>query len=587
MQTFGRILDQDIQNLISHCDIVAEINENVKLTKKGKYFWGRCPFHEEKTPSFKVDHETQLYYCFGCHEGGNIFTFLSKSQNMDFKEAVEYLAAKHGITLRRSATEGKTYNKLERLFKLNEQARKFYSSVLFSDKGKKALEYATGRGFTEDTIRSFDLGLAPNTENSLLFTLKKAGFSSDEAITCGLAKSYNGREKDFFISRLIFPIRDMQGKVVAFGGRALSSSGPKYLNTPETDIFHKSHTLYGLFQAKKEISKKSSVLVVEGYTDVLALYQAGIPNTVATLGTAVTVNHLKLLNRFADKIILVFDGDAAGLAAAERVIGLEADTQNIYVITLPENQDPADYVQSQKLEGFESILKSARPLPEFCIDAVISRFTINNYQSKLKAAKAAIAILAKLDDPVAFSVNRKLLAEKIGIEEKSIIFSDPNPKDGAAKRRPEPVMPLTDAGEKAQRELIKLFLQDKDCSKYQDFLDEDDFQNEMYREIFSVLKKTSCGKKVNELINEVENKIIKNMVARLAIEEIESDNLDSYCFALLNKLKELSLERKITGLKARLQKMNPLKELEYNGLFKTLIDLEAQKRDLFSASIGG
>lgn len=588
MQTVGRINDQDIQNLINQCDIVSEISEHVKLTKKGKYFWGRCPFHEEKTPSFKVDQEAQLYYCFGCHEGGNLFTFLAKTQNMAFVEAVEYLAGKHGVKLRRS-TESKKYNKLERLYKLNEQARKFYSSILFSAPGQKALDYARSRGFTDETIKSFDLGLAPRNDKALLAFLEKSGFSEEEIISCGLAKSSNGYVRDFFSARLIFPIRDPQGRVVAFGGRTMSSMGPKYLNSPETEIFIKNSTLYGFFQAKKDIIKSNIALIVEGYTDVLALNQGGITNCVATLGTAMTTNHLKLLNRFAEKIIIIFDGDAAGLAAAERVLALDVDTQNIHVITLPDNQDPADYIKNESPEKFVSDLAGAKSLTEFCIDTVVNRFSLDSYQNKMKAAKAAIKILQQLDDPIALNENRKLLVEKLGIDEQSIIkaYSEAGTRTTGRPRTPN--MPKIDASEKAQREIIKIFLQSEKSLPYLDFLDLDDFEQQSYRAIFTVLKKTSCGKKVNEIINDIEDAATKNMIARLAIEEIESesDSFEAYGFALMNKLKELSLDRKITELKNRLQKMNPLKEIEYNSMFKQLIDLEAQKRDLFSANIGG
>lgn len=587
MQIVGRINDQDIQDLINQCDIVSEISEHVKLTKKGKYFWGRCPFHEEKTPSFKVDQEAQLYYCFGCHEGGNLFTFLSKTQNMTFIEAVEYLAGKHGVRLRRS-TENKKYNKLERLYKLNEQGRKFFSSTLHSSTGEKALQYVLNRGFSDQIIREFDLGLAPKSEKALLTFLKKEGFSDEEAVACGLAKSSNGYMRDFFSARLIFPIRDMQGRVVAFGGRTLSTTGPKYLNTPETEIFIKNSTLYGFFQAKKEIIKLNCALITEGYTDVLALNQAGIKNCVATLGTALTVNHLKILNRFAEKIIIVFDGDPAGLSAAERVLELDVYTQNIYVISLPDNQDPADYIKNESLESFSALVENAKPLAGFCIDTALNRFPLDSFENKMKAANAAVKILHKIDDPIALSLNRKLLAEKLGIDEKSIVVK----KKGTtpAKTSNAPKAPATDASEKAQREIIKIFLQHSAYLTYLDFLDDHDFQSPVYQDILTVLKKTGCGKKVNEIINEIENINMKNMIARLAVEEIESgnlDNLEAYCFALMNKLKELSLERKITDLKSRLQKMNPLKEIEYNNMFKKLIDLEAQKRDLYSANIGG
>lgn len=598
MQTTGYILDEDVQNVVNRIDIVAEIGEHIKLTKKGRYFWGLCPFHEEKTPSFKVDPGLQLYYCFGCHEGGNTFTFISKTQNLSFIEAIEHFAEKLGIKLTRTGSN-KSYNLKERLHKANDEARKLYCSHLFSEKGKFALDYLKKRGFSIDVIKGFELGLSPRASASIVNALSKKGFSADEIIAAGLAKKVSSRfgtdVKDFFADRLMFPIRDIQGRVVAFGGRIWhegqnggSGYNPKYLNSAETQIFRKNSMLYALNEAKKAIAQTNTAIIVEGYTDVIALHQAGIKNAVATLGTALTINHLQLVNRFADRIVLVFDGDAAGFSAAERVINLGADTQNIYVLSLPEGNDPADYIRSNGEQGFLSLADKAILLTEFCIDMIISRFDVKNYQSKIKAARAAIKLLHQLKDPLILSENRKLLSEKLDIDEKSITLLIPK-KDNADKRINPDLLPSVDAGEKAQREVIKLLLQKETFMDYLDFLEEEDFPDEKYRNIFSVLKSAGQGKKINEMINKIKDRDLQNSIVELAVEKIKAseNNLEAYIFALYNKLKELGLERKINDLKRMLQKMNPLKDMEYNKIFEQLITLEAQKRDFSVKNIGG
>jgi len=326
-----------------------------KRSKPGRGdWWACCPFHHEKTPSFHADDRKGFYYCFSCHAKGDIFTFLTEKQGLSFAEAVEQLAAE----ARQRAT----------LVEVMEMAARFYEEQLAGPAGQGAREYMTSRGLSEETVRRFRIGFAPDARDALLRHLEKAGVPRQLMIEAGLvAVPEDGRSAyDRFRNRLMFPIRDMRGRVIAFGGRALGDARAKYLNSPETELFHKSRVLYNIDQARRAAFDSSSVIAVEGYMDVIALVQAGFANVVAPLGTALTEDHLTMLWRMAPEPLLCFDGDAAGVSAAWRTLELAlprlAPGHSLRFVLLPEGMDPDDLVRQQGAEAFSALLEAAMPL---------------------------------------------------------------------------------------------------------------------------------------------------------------------------------------------------------------------------------
>lgn len=580
-----RIVDDDIKTIIDRSDIVQIIGDHVTLKKKGRYFWGRCPFHEEKTPSFKVDQNTQLYYCFGCGEGGNVFTFIKKTQNVEFGEAVQILADKLGYRLR---YENKSKDdRKKRLYEINTLTKDFYKRYLLSDKGKSATEYLAARGFSKETISELEIGLAPNSKDLVSRFLISKGYKAEEIVKSGLAyQSQNKAFKDLFINRIIFPINDLQNKTVGFGGRAIGEAMPKYINSPETPIYHKSNVLYGLNISKPEIVKQSKAVVVEGYTDFISVYSVGIKNAAATLGTAFTHNHLKLIKRYAEEIVLLFDGDSAGLMAAERVMSLGDDILSIYVAVLPVGYDPSSMIAKGKKNELVKIIQTSKPIVEFCIDRVISKHSLNSMSSKLKAVDEALELLGKVENPVAKAENRKIIAERLSISEDIIdarLHSKSTKRQfvrfDVDKKLPPPSIR---GNENIEAEIIKIILSDKSGNKYRDFLETEDFTNSELKNIFSLIKKQGQTITVGELINELDDNQQK-IVTKLLAEEINVKDKDKnkYFFEIYNRIKEFALLRQINIVKSTLERMNPVSQEErYDKLFEELIQLEAEKRDL-------
>ena len=357
--------DELIEEVRSRSDIVAVVGTRVKLTKRGANYWACCPFHSEKTPSFSVSQNKQMYYCFGCGAGGNVVTFLMNYESYTFPEALEYLAERAGITLpkREMTGEEKTREGLRsRLLEINGEAAKFYYYQLRQPVGKPGMDYLTRRGLSAETMRRFGLGYAPDEgyySQVLYRFLSAKGFTDEELRTSGLVRFKEGRGAyDFFRGKVMYPIMDKNSRVIGFGGRVLDGSLPKYMNTPETPLFDKSRNLYGLFAAK--LTKRPYLLLMEGYMDVIALHQAGIDCAVASLGTALTEGHARLLKRHTDHVILTYDSDAAGTKAAMRAIPiLRTAGFNIRVLDLKPYKDPDELIVHEGAAAYEERIRNA------------------------------------------------------------------------------------------------------------------------------------------------------------------------------------------------------------------------------------
>ena len=343
-------------------DIVDVISQTVQLTRRGSNYFGLCPLHNEKTPSFSVSPSRQIFYCFGCHEGGNVFSFVEKMDRLSFPEAVRQLAERAHITLPSAGDQEKEKqrtDKRKRLLEANKEAAAWYFYRLRDAKGEKGMQYLRGRSLSAETIRRFGLGFAPMTRDLLVRYLREKGFQDAEIVEAGLAvREEKGGLKDKFWNRVMFPIQDASGRVIGFGGRVLGDGEPKYLNSPETMIFDKSRNLYGLMYAKS--ARKDHVILCEGYMDVIAMHQAGFPEAVASLGTAFTEGQAALLKRYAKEVILAYDSDEAGTRAALRAIRvLRGAGLRAKVMTLSPHKDPDEFIKALGTEEMERRIRQA------------------------------------------------------------------------------------------------------------------------------------------------------------------------------------------------------------------------------------
>jgi DNA primase len=415
----GRIPKQFIDELLTRSDIVDVIDSYVPLKKAGKDYKACCPFHEEKTPSFTVSVDKQFYHCFGCGAHGSAIGFLMDYEHMSFVEAVEDLAARAGLKVPKEAGvfQGPDKDNGTDLLGLLLEATRFYRQQLREHpQAGRAVEYLKGRGITGEIAHEFGLGFAPDGWDNLLRALGKDDVSREALARAGLAvKKEGGGYYDRFRDRIIFPIEDHRGRVVAFGGRVLDKGEPKYLNSPETQLFHKGRELYGLFHAREAIKRENRVLVVEGYMDVVALAQFGVDFAVATLGTATTRDHLERLFRHAPEVIFCFDGDRAGREAAWRALdnalpALREGWQASFLF-LPEGEDPDSLVRKEGKDAFLARLKTAIPLPEYLFDNLMRQVDMNRMDGRARLVELARPLLSKMPQGVLRQMMLDRLAE--------------------------------------------------------------------------------------------------------------------------------------------------------------------------------
>ncbi|HLV08659.1 MAG TPA: DNA primase, partial [Halanaerobiales bacterium] len=367
-----------IEEIKSSIDIVNIISEYVELKRTGKNYKGLCPFHQEKTPSFNVNPERQFFYCFGCGEGGDVFSFLMKIDNITFQEALKILARRSGITLPDyTDRERRIGEQREKVFAINNFVAKYYNYILTNSKaGEKAVDYLDRRGFSAEDIHKFKLGYAPQGWTTLLNFLKSRNYTTEELLKAGLiVKGRNNKLYDRFRERIIFPIFNICGEVLAFGGRIINTTEkniPKYLNSPETVIYRKGETLYGLNWACDVIRKTGEVIIMEGYTDILTAHCHGLCNAVASLGTALTYKQARLLKRYASMVYIAYDADSAGEQATIRGLDvLKKSGLDVKVINLPGQMDPDDFIQREGKDGFDTEKEKALTLMEFKLQKVI------------------------------------------------------------------------------------------------------------------------------------------------------------------------------------------------------------------------
>ena len=397
----GQIPQSFINDLLGRVDIVGVVGERVPLKKAGKDFQARCPFHDEKTPSFTVSQDKQFYYCFGCSASGTALTFLMEYERLPFVEAVETLAAQAGVEVPRERSR-RPQRDNSGLYEIMQRAERHFRGQL--KRSRQAVDYLKSRGLTGAVARDFGVGYAPDSWDGLQKALGSGGDGDKLLLEAGLvSKNERGNVYDRFRGRILFPIRDIRGRVIGFGGRLLGDGdGPKYLNSPETPIFHKGEELYGLFEARKSVRNLNRLVVVEGYMDVIALAQCGVPNAVATLGTASGENHYRKLYRYVDEVICCFDGDQAGRRAAwralENALPTLSEGRRLKFMFVPEGEDPDSLVRKEGSADFLERLENATPAIEYLFGELVGGFDLNAIDDRAKLSSLAMPYVNRVPE---------------------------------------------------------------------------------------------------------------------------------------------------------------------------------------------
>lgn len=405
--------DHFLNELAARCEISEVVSRYVPLTKKGNNLWALCPFHNEKTPSFSVSVDKQIYHCFGCGKGGGVINFIMEAEQLSFPDAVRFLADQVGMEIPDDQAEFS--QKRARLLELNQAAARFFHQTLLAPEGQAAMEYIRRRGISRGAVTRFGLGAAPNRWDGLLTAMRAQGFDTQALLDVGLVlRNKNGHVYDRFRNRLIFPIIDVRGNVIGFGGRVLDDSLPKYLNSPESSIFNKGRNLFAMNLAKK--SKQGRIILTEGYMDALSLHQAGFDCAVASLGTALTPEHAKLLSRYTKEVVIAYDGDRAGIAAAGRAISiLEKTGLAVKVLQMQGAKDPDEFIKAHGSQAFALLLERSQNHMEYRLLQAKLKYDLNNPQEKVEFLNEAAALVASLPNAVAREVYGGRAAEMAGV----------------------------------------------------------------------------------------------------------------------------------------------------------------------------
>ena len=438
----GLIPKDFIQDLIARADVVEVVDSRVRLKKAGRNYQACCPFHNEKSPSFTVAPDKQFYHCFGCGAHGNALDFLMEYDGLEFPDAVEELASMLGIEVPREQSAGKPVDKQQQAddYALMESCAKYFAGQLRAHPDKtRVIDYLKGRGLSGQTVKAFDIGYAPEAWDSILKQFGKGRDAEQQLLALKMiTENDRGRRYDFFRDRIMFPIRDRRGRVVGFGGRVLDKGEPKYLNSPETRIFHKGRELYGFWQVKQAHKHIDSVVLVEGYMDVVALAQHGVNNAVASLGTAATTEHLQLLFRHTPIVTCCFDGDRAGRDAAwralENALPLLKDGVDMRFLFLPDGQDPDSLVQAEGKAGFEKQLKEARALTDYFFDHLLESIDISSDAGKSALVGKAKPLIGQVASDFYRDLMMNRLAQLLGRDPSQLQQLVPAPDKTTVKR---------------------------------------------------------------------------------------------------------------------------------------------------------
>ena len=602
----ARVRASDIEELKSRVDIVEIIGSYVQLKPStAGSFKGLCPFHQEKSPSFNVRSNPAFYHCFGCGQGGDVYKFLQEIESLSFSDAVERLAEKAGYQL--SYEDGSAeVSQRSRLLAANQAAAEFYQSKLASEEASSARELLLQRGFDAESAKKFGVGYAPKGWKNLIEHLTKKGFTLEELVTSGLAMNSDKGGYDRFRGRLLWPIRDANSQILGFGARKLYSDdeGPKYLNTPETPVYHKSQVLYGLDLARKAIAKKRQIVVVEGYTDVMACHLAGVETAVATCGTAFGEEHIKVINRLLGsateepaQVIFTFDPDAAGEKAALRVYG---DTAKFNALTFvavgPDGLDPSDLRQQRGDQAIQNILENKKPLFEFVIRHRIAKFNLQDLDSRVAAARAAAPVVAEISDPALRLGYIRQLAEwvTLGVSEVNEIVSSAskNTKAQAVEglRTSEAMRPAANStGNRQERQILEVMVQIPNAFSATQLrkisaagMSDANYQR-VVDAVSQVVGQELPGDFHNNLLNTIPSELAP-LVRELALAQLpvgEKSDLEKYTQGIVRGAIIQALSREKEDLLGALRRLDPTTQSDaITAVQRQLVELEAERRQL-------
>ncbi len=498
----GFIPDEIIETVRLRSDIVEVVSRYVQLKKKGKYFTGFCPFHHDRAPSFTVTPDKQIFYCFGCSTGGDVFKFIMLKESLTFYEAVQMLAQQAGVAVpvNESPAQREKERRREALHQINSRAKDFFSQVLQQRReAAAARRYLAARGFNRDAWEHFEIGFALPEWNALLGFLRREDYRPDEVVAAGLAvKNEAGRYYDRFRNRIIFPIRDAAARVVGFGGRVLDDSLPKYVNTPETPFFNKGRMLYGLHLARAAIREKGFVVVVEGYMDVITAHLHGITNTVATLGTAFTVEQGRLLKNYSRDVVIAYDADAAGVAATIRGLDILQELGcRVRVISIPDGKDPDDLIRVHGNVLWEELINKAPSLIEYKLRQATGERAVNTVAGKLEVMRGVFPNLAVMSSEVEREEGLKAVARVLNLSWETVAgeFKRFNKKKGNKWLKPDNFTKTKhnilgkearpDARARAEDGLLRLLLEEPALgTAVLDEMGEKPFKKPFYNKIF-------------------------------------------------------------------------------------------------------
>jgi DNA primase len=650
----GRIRDEDIELVRSRSPIGEVVGEYLQLRSAGGgSLKGLCPFHEEKTPSFNVTPARGLWYCFSCAEGGDVIAFIRKIDTLGFTEAVERLAARAGIELRYEQgghVPGQEQSRRRRLIEAHRAAADFYGQQILTPAASPAREFLSSRGFELADAQRFGIGYAPDDWEVTTRHLRGLGFTEEELLTGGLAGRGRHGLTDKFRGRLIWPIRDLSGDVIAFGARKLAAddNGPKYLNTPETPIFKKSSVLYGADLAKRDIAHRRQAVIVEGYTDVMACHLAGVTTAVATSGTSFGEGHIAILRRLLmddsqlkGEVVFTFDGDEAGRRAALRAFGMEERfVTQTFVAVQPDGLDPCDLRLKEGDAAVRDLVARRVPLYEFAVRAALSDFDLESAEGRIGALDAAARIVGKIKDHAL----RKIYAIKVdrwlGLMDEDLVLkrvaehipgrhgggdqgrTRPSGRDSGqvpgSQDRPggegrsggkgmsgpggQPALPgyhPSDPVVNLERQALKLAIQRPALlGPAFDSMGPDTFTAPQHRAVRQLI--AGCGgvatagpvrEWIDRLLGAAPNDTARMFLTRLAVESVEAPGADAepdarFADDVLTKIEELAVSRQIVAVKARLQRMNPVEQADYNRLFGDLVALEQRRKMLLERGDG-
>ena len=557
----GLISEDVINRIRDRADIVEIVQSHLSLSKAGQHWKGLCPFHSEKTPSFTVSPSRQMFHCFGCGEGGNVFTFLMKIEGASFPTVVRALGEKLGIRVEEtpaSPAAKQRAEQAERLVALNRAAAAFFHRTLLADPAAEpARAYLRDRGITAETIERFGIGYAPQSWDGLLKALSKTdkgGWTPEDLAAAGLivARDQGGRKPgdasgyyDRFRGRVMLSIRDLQKRVIGFGGRVLDDGVPKYLNSPETPLFRKGRTLYALESAREGIAREDQVVIVEGYFDAIALHQAGLTHVVATLGTALTPEHIDVIRRFTRRVVLLFDPDSAGVRAALRTLDLFIGSGlAVQVGSLPAGDDPDTFVRSRGVEAFTTLIQKAPSLLDFTVAGSLTTNRRGSVEERVRCVEEILALLQKLSNPVEKAAAIRHVADRLGMEEKVLLerYRSLPRKASAADEAPtaQAEAPLP----KDEEVLARLLLHEKLTPEMAAQLAADDFTDPRVRQLIALTlegRESQGAIVVNELIARAqEDSMCGSIVRALSLSEMPYDDAGA---AFRESFKALKLRR--------------------------------------------